>query len=43
MLIHIAELRLFGEPSYDIDPILERADAVDLSAYTRGSRAPVPP
>lgn len=38
MLIHIAELRLFGEPVYDIEPLLERADAVDLSAYTRGSQ-----
>ena len=38
MLIHIAELRLFGEPVYDIDPLLERADAVDLSAYTRGAQ-----
>jgi hypothetical protein len=38
MLIHIAELRLFGSFSYDIDPLLERADAVDLSAYTRGSQ-----
>ncbi|WP_205326096.1 putative Ig domain-containing protein [Glycomyces sp. YM15] len=36
--IYIAELRLFGAPVYDIDPILDRADAVDLSAYTRGSQ-----
>ncbi|MDN3241218.1 discoidin domain-containing protein [Glycomyces tritici] len=36
--IYIAELRLFGEPVYDIDPLLERADAVDLSGYTRGSQ-----
>jgi hypothetical protein len=38
MLIHIAELRLFGAFTYDIDPLLERADAVDLGAYTRGSQ-----
>lgn len=36
--IYIAELRLFGKPVYDIDPILGRADAVDLTAYTRGSQ-----
>ncbi len=38
MLIHIAELRLLGTSTYDIEPLLERADAVDLSTYTRGSR-----
>jgi hypothetical protein len=36
--IYIAELRLFGTAAYDIDPLLERADAVDLSTYTRGSQ-----
>ncbi|MDA1362019.1 putative Ig domain-containing protein [Glycomyces luteolus] len=36
--IYIAELRLFGEPVYDVEPLLERADAVDLSTYTRGSQ-----
>jgi hypothetical protein len=36
--IYIAELRLFGAPVYDVDPLLERADAVDLSGYTRGSQ-----
>lgn len=36
--IYIAELRLFGEAVYDIDPLLERADAVDLTEYSRGSQ-----
>jgi hypothetical protein len=36
--IYIAELRLFGTAVYDVEPLLERADAVDLSAYTRGSQ-----
>jgi hypothetical protein len=42
MLIHVAELRLFGSFTYDIDPLLEQADAVDLNAYTRGSRLVFP-
>ncbi|GAA2155060.1 putative Ig domain-containing protein [Glycomyces lechevalierae] len=36
--IDIAELRVFGSLDLDIEPILERADAVDLSQYTRESR-----
>ncbi|MGX9898723.1 discoidin domain-containing protein [Arthrobacter sp. SA17] len=36
--IYIAELRLFGKPVYSIDPLLQRADAVDLSTYTHGSK-----
>ncbi len=36
-LIDIAELRLFGAVAYDLDPILARADAVDLAAHSRGS------
>ena len=38
MWLYVAELRLFGALSYDIETLLERADAVDLSAYTRGSQ-----
>ncbi|WP_247048339.1 putative Ig domain-containing protein [Arthrobacter rhizosphaerae] len=36
--IYVAELRLFGKSVYEIDPLLQRADAVDLSTYTRGSK-----
>ena len=36
--IDIAELRIFGHLDLDLDPILARADAVDLSAYTRASQ-----
>ncbi len=36
--IDIAELRVSGSVELDIDPILARADAVDLSQYTRGSQ-----
>ncbi|WP_457965604.1 putative Ig domain-containing protein [Arthrobacter sp. D1-29] len=36
--IYVAELRLFGAAKYDIGPLLQRADAVDLSTYTRGSK-----
>lgn len=35
--IDIAELRLFGAAEYDLEPILARADAVDLDAHSRGS------
>lgn len=35
--IYIAELRLFGEVAYDLDPILAQADAVDLSKHSRAS------
>ncbi len=38
MWTHIAELRLFGSSTYDTEALLEQADAVDLSAYTRGSQ-----
>ncbi|MEV3935294.1 putative Ig domain-containing protein [Glycomyces sp. NPDC049804] len=37
VLIDVAELRLFGAVSYDLDPILARAGAVDLAAHSRGS------
>ncbi|HEX2143773.1 MAG TPA: discoidin domain-containing protein, partial [Glycomyces sp.] len=36
-LIDIAELRLFGSVSYELAPILARAEAVDLSRHSRGS------
>ncbi len=36
--IDITELRVFGTLTLDIDPILARAEAVDLDAFTRGSR-----
>jgi hypothetical protein len=36
--IDIAELRIAGSLDLDLDPILARADAVDLDGYTRGSR-----
>lgn len=35
--IYIAELRLLGEVEYDLDPILARADAVDLGKHSRAS------
>ncbi|MFC3493415.1 putative Ig domain-containing protein [Glycomyces rhizosphaerae] len=35
--IYIAELRLYGAVAYELDPILARADAVDLTAHSRGS------
>jgi hypothetical protein len=35
--LNLAELRLFGTIAYDLDPILARADAVDLTAHSRGS------
>lgn len=35
--IGIAELRLFGTVSVDLDAVLARADAEDLSAYSRAS------
>ena len=37
MLIHIAELRLFGDYSVELDSLLARADAVDLTQYSRAS------
>jgi putative Ig domain-containing protein len=37
MLIHIAELRLFGDYSVDLDAVIARAEAVDLSPYSRAS------
>ncbi|GLY08498.1 putative Ig domain-containing protein [Actinoplanes sp. NBRC 101535] len=36
--INIAELRIHGDLRLDLDPVLARADAVDLGGYTRASR-----
>ncbi|WP_335988317.1 putative Ig domain-containing protein [Glycomyces sp. MUSA5-2] len=36
--INAVELRAYGTLDLDLDPILACADAVDLDAYTRGSR-----
>ncbi|MEU6247965.1 putative Ig domain-containing protein [Glycomyces sp. NPDC047010] len=36
--INITELRVYGTVALDLDPILARADAVDLTSYTRGSQ-----
>ncbi|MDA1358283.1 Ig domain-containing protein [Glycomyces luteolus] len=36
--ISISEFRLFGDIGGDLDTVLEQADAVNLEAYTRGSR-----
>ncbi len=35
--LNIAELRIFGDVRLDLDGVLERADAVDLSPYSRAS------
>ncbi len=37
MWTHIAELRLSGSIEHDLDHVLARADAVDLTAYSRAS------
>ncbi|MEU5870847.1 putative Ig domain-containing protein [Glycomyces sp. NPDC047369] len=37
-VINVAEVRVFGTAERDLDPILARADAVDLTAYARGSQ-----
>jgi hypothetical protein len=36
-LIDIAELRIFGGVELELDPIIARAEAVDLSLHSRGS------
>ncbi|MEV3936528.1 Ig domain-containing protein [Glycomyces sp. NPDC049804] len=36
--VSVSEFRLFGDVGGDLDTVLEQADAVDLEAYTRGSR-----
>ncbi|MFC3495684.1 Ig domain-containing protein [Glycomyces rhizosphaerae] len=35
--IDIAELRIFGDLHLDLDPVIDRAEAVDLTAYSRAS------
>ncbi|WP_335987569.1 putative Ig domain-containing protein [Glycomyces sp. MUSA5-2] len=36
--VSVAEFRIFGDVSGDLDTVLAQADAVDLSQYSRGSR-----
>jgi len=40
--VSVAEFRIFGDITGDLDTVLEQADAVDLEQYTRGSRIVFP-